>query len=1069
MPGAFTRVTLYFSVASTTPIESFNQTDFLSRAALLLSVNSSDIKLRVEAASLILTISAQYTRADLATATLLALLSELTLADGPHAGTPVRIHLSSGYYPLGSDIRFDANLTASAIFIVSEPPDQASSAVVSARGGIRRASEILSTRKTVLDLGGAHQLTVEGGAPPVHLEGLELRSPLRAAGGELILRDCSLIGVEVGAALVVERNGTASVSHTIFDQNQGTQGGALAISSGYVRMDSSHIRNNTAVRGGGVFVSGGLVFLVNTSCFENTALDRGGCVYNAGGQLFLTDGTLLIRNVAGSDEGGAIFTQAGSVAYVLPAPLGRWITNAAVCDSSTDCDSQPYWRPELVNRTIALISILQDDYPFECSPGHIGNSLEPQMQRTSACSASCSAGYYCDGGTIQPSECKAGEYCPEGSARPNPCPKGTYSNLSRLSSESQCKDCPPGNYCIRGTSQPIPCQKSTFYSGLRAEKSEDCVSCPLSATTATTGSTSIEQCLCSVNYYNENTNGSLSCQQCPLNVQCDSVGIRVDQLLLERGYWRKSPLSVDIRPCPGALARTSTCLGDPETPCASGLGGVYCKSCGGLNVYYDASTSSCFDCVTTKAAFFSLISTTGIATGSCVLVLAYLLGRRVLLSRALARKLDESSMQTDLFAKRVMAPVLLARIFGLRLMARVQVEPATALRPLTADATSVTTPSLTTIPSITTPPKSADGLRGKSVCPVAAPAEAASRSPSKAISVNTPPLPTTPPMTTNPPKSRERPWSKGKSSVFPVTAADEAAFPPLSEMHEQSTASLSLVRQLSSRSQEAGMMLEEMDTPRSTGFSFPQASVSAYHPSHDDQTTAMGSQDQNTAISCATPRSLSPHASRDSIVLVEAEEEPSSSSVVPLPIRRRRTEPRAACYRVETFTSTPIAHHHERTSPHQRDRIAAPETLNTEAGWPKLNLLRELASVAMRRGHKTLLWGSTRASNRVRRFMKRHPWLKTIPTNCKVIWCAHYVAAAAHQFGAIASHTHASSFYQIASLVPDVYRIRVPDAVRTFLESISIGANIELFTVEVKLSLPLAPNTIHHADSRSAS
>ena len=132
----------------------------------------------------------------------------------------------------------------------------------------------------------------------------------------------------------------------------------------------------------------------------------------------------------------------------------------------------------------------------------------------------CTIGNYCPVGTkYVPYKCSIGSYCPEGSELDKKCPVGsycptpseirtcsvgTYSNITGITSQSQCvncteagkycsnglqlpceagyycpgngikKDCPIGSYCPAGSSMHTPCPDSKTTRGTNKTKVEDC-------------------------------------------------------------------------------------------------------------------------------------------------------------------------------------------------------------------------------------------------------------------------------------------------------------------------------------------------------------------------------------------------------------------------------------------------------------------------------------------------------------------------------------------------------------------------------------------------------------------
>lgn len=110
-----------------------------------------------------------------------------------------------------------------------------------------------------------------------------------------------------------------------------------------------------------------------------------------------------------------------------------------------------------------------------CSSGTY-NSLESQTTSSSCLSCpagkycqddalsaetgTCTAGYYCEFGSLYPNPafdvdtasghygpCPMGSYCATGNSVPTSCVAGTYSAMTKLVDDTYCKDCEPGSYC----------------------------------------------------------------------------------------------------------------------------------------------------------------------------------------------------------------------------------------------------------------------------------------------------------------------------------------------------------------------------------------------------------------------------------------------------------------------------------------------------------------------------------------------------------------------------------------------------------------------------------------------
>lgn len=455
---------------------------------------------------------------------------------------------------------------------------------------------------TLIESGGGGEIRIEQGAPPVHLEDLTLLLPVHARGARLTARRSSFGGGEGGPALRVSSAGEASLSQCSFVNNTGDDGGALAV-NGTVRLHSSHFEGNTANRGGGLFLHAGVVFLTNVSCAHNEALLDGGFAYIDDGHLYLGERSELYDNRVSSLDGAAVFVRANraAISYILPAPLGRWITGTLECQADAACRELLALFPSalLPNSTVSTVSRIDGVYPHRCRPGVFGASSSPSFQQSSDCESACPAGYHCPEGTIVPLACSPGFYCPLSSGHALECPAGTYSRDSLLQSVTQCEQCPEGSFCPEATSEPIQCYKASYNDLPGRQASTDCIPCPEFATTVTMGSSHNGSCVCDVGYYDV-SRGLPDCKRCPTNTICNRTGIPIEGLLLSPGYYRKVRTSEDIRACPdtrkGAL---SGCTGLPEQPCSAGLSGVYCTSCIVRNntpMYFVASQSSCEEC-----------------------------------------------------------------------------------------------------------------------------------------------------------------------------------------------------------------------------------------------------------------------------------------------------------------------------------------------------------------------------------------------------------------------------------------------------------------------------------------
>ena len=376
----------------------------------------------------------------------------LKLAFQPSQNTPLNMALESQFgdtmrdvvvgieFPAGELLLapslFDANTSAAAVWLIGS-----------------------STATTVLGLSpewqGEPLATVRFGAPQIYFSGLVLLDPLLVeVGGQAILSGCTLANMSGVRALTVT-GGITLVSGTTFE---GNTAGAVRVEGGTLEMDATSARANHARRGAALLVTNGTVHIRNSTLQTNQADESGGAVQVDGGKVTLASGTALLDNEA--PAGAAISLNGIGLSYELPAPLGRWV----FAD-----ESSAGWRATLKPGNV------DSDYPYVCSPGLMGSSLEPSKQSGPQCEAPCPAGSFCAAGTVHPSPCPIGFYCPLGTFSPIGCPQGHVGRQLGLTSQKECEVCRQGHACSGGDGGETPCVRGTF--GARAEMST-CTTCP---------------------------------------------------------------------------------------------------------------------------------------------------------------------------------------------------------------------------------------------------------------------------------------------------------------------------------------------------------------------------------------------------------------------------------------------------------------------------------------------------------------------------------------------------------------------------------------------------------------
>ena len=284
------------------------------------------------------------------------------------------------------------------------------------------------------------------GAPPFVINGVNFTRATRSIegtsspairikqGNRVVVSECSFSGYK-GPAVLVE-GGNVRIHSSLFISNSGT---AAKISAGTVEVVSTTFARNGApeAKGGAIQMTGGDV-LIASSLFDSNIADSGGAIFAScfdydcrllirnstltrnkaatGGALsvalyavvYLRDKTsFAINEVTAGGAGGrtAYIDVRSKVAYVLPAPLGQWVTNFASCSAeSTESElkrSNHMCVEDLYNNTLAamLPGALDDDYPLACAPGICHHTIH------AACSVSITSPAIDDDYALEYSRC----------------------------------------------------------------------------------------------------------------------------------------------------------------------------------------------------------------------------------------------------------------------------------------------------------------------------------------------------------------------------------------------------------------------------------------------------------------------------------------------------------------------------------------------------------------------------------------------------------------------------------------------------------------------------------------
>ena len=282
--------------------------------------------------------------------------------------------------------------------------------------------------------------------------------------------------------------GHLTIDAASFTNSSALHGGALALSgpeASVVISRSVFTGNRAEMNGGAIHVSDGRLTLEAVNVTQNLAVHKGGGVYLSRGLIFLTQGSLIADNTVGEyrcDGGlcGASYyieesvngnsTQDTGIYYALPAPQASYVTHTADCRLESVrvyphlCGPMFLQHPELHDAVVSRIDepVYDEQYPYACAPGLYGRVDAVLDQRTAICSGRCPAGYYCPRGTTVPLECQPGTFCEEGSPRPTFCPGGSYSPIYRLGSPSGCHRVRAGFYAPRGSAHPKACPSDGF-------------------------------------------------------------------------------------------------------------------------------------------------------------------------------------------------------------------------------------------------------------------------------------------------------------------------------------------------------------------------------------------------------------------------------------------------------------------------------------------------------------------------------------------------------------------------------------------------------------------------------
>jgi hypothetical protein len=400
---------------------------------------------------------------------------------------------------------------------------------------------------------------------------------------------------------------------------------------------------------------------MGNASFDNCSLSA---ISVYGGSLELCNRSLVNRSYYAI----RVF-KAGTVRYVRPAPLGRWV-----------------FIPD--GGTVATLphGIYENAYPYPCAAGVVGDDYA--RQTSPACARWCDAGFYCPTATVHPKPCSAGTFCVAASPAPVDCPAGTVGRNESLRSVSECERCLPGEACPRGSNEPSPCRAGYFASGSGSAyctpcapgtfsstqgatactdcapgswcsvsaqvpcgqnkwsnqsnsfDQADCILCPPdSSTQGALDAASPDVCVCNQGFFKSgfHHSGGPACTPCGVGTRCLEAGTTRFNITLQVGYWRPSNESLDVRRCSDSGSNCSAtgqaicdssssgCRGGNDTNayCGPGLTGPLCELCAETtDVFYEKATTKhvarCSQCGNQVVRAAAIVA--GLAAGVVALV-----------------------------------------------------------------------------------------------------------------------------------------------------------------------------------------------------------------------------------------------------------------------------------------------------------------------------------------------------------------------------------------------------------------------------------------------------------------
>jgi len=391
-------------------------------------------------------------------------------------------------------------------------------------------------------------------------------------------------------------SGTATFRDCDISYNRGDGGGIYVTRWASIDVDSCYIHHNTALnfgsgmgegRGGGVLVFDGDAAFRSTTFEANSATRDGGGLYQARGDMavMILAGSLALRSVIfinnQAEIGSALYWDEVISGWNVPQPtFPPLASNCTFSAAPTSMASMvvaatPFeWECHLGQHSphigIVLAAANFTGCFFQCPAGTFGAAIN--LTSADECTM-CPIGHSCPGeGLTFGTPCAFGTYSPTpGAVACELCPRGSTTAITGATSINQCI-CQGNNYIV------------TF---IQADGSTTATCTPCSSVLALSvmreGGSLMSDCVCERQHYylaspiSPNiTDGT--CVPCPPGIDCIAAGETLGSLNILPVYWRESNLSQTVRRCP--IDSSGACVGGRNASvCAIGHTGPYCSLC----------------------------------------------------------------------------------------------------------------------------------------------------------------------------------------------------------------------------------------------------------------------------------------------------------------------------------------------------------------------------------------------------------------------------------------------------------------------------------------------------------